>query len=158
MEVKTIKKLSFWDCMGFCIGQIIGSGVMVLTGVIIGVTGHGAPWAFIAGALIAFMAMLPKALLVSALPASGAKFTHVSKLLGPKTGFFYLCCNFVSQVLIATFALGFATYFIAIFPQFNERVVALVILALAVVVNFIGLKTSALVQKIMVALLLFSLV
>lgn len=24
------KKLTFWDCMGFCIGQIIGSGIMVL--------------------------------------------------------------------------------------------------------------------------------
>ena len=37
------KKLNFWDCMGFCIGQIIGSGIMVLTGIVIGFTGHGTP-------------------------------------------------------------------------------------------------------------------
>ena len=35
------KKLNFSDCMGLAIGQIIGSGIMVLTGIVIGLTGHG---------------------------------------------------------------------------------------------------------------------
>ena len=30
------KKLNFWECMSFCIGQIVGSGVFVLTGIVIG--------------------------------------------------------------------------------------------------------------------------
>ena len=33
------KKLNFSDCMGLAIGQIIGSGIMVLTGIVIGLTG-----------------------------------------------------------------------------------------------------------------------
>lgn len=33
------KKLNFIDCLGIGIGLIIGSGVMVLTGVVVGLTG-----------------------------------------------------------------------------------------------------------------------
>ena len=32
------KKLNFSDCMGMAVGQIIGSGIMVLTGIVIGLT------------------------------------------------------------------------------------------------------------------------
>lgn len=46
------KKLNFTDCMGFCIGQIVGSGVFVLTGVVMGLTGHGMPYAFLLAAII----------------------------------------------------------------------------------------------------------
>ena len=59
-------------------------------------------------------------------------------------------------VLIATFAIGFASYVAVIFPDVNQKLVALVALTLAVAVNMIGLKTSAKVQKFMVALLLIS--
>ena len=47
------KKLNFSDCMGLAIGQIIGSGIMVLTGIVIGLTGHGIAAAFILGAVLA---------------------------------------------------------------------------------------------------------
>ena len=48
------KKLNFWECMSFCIGQIVGSGVFVLTGIVIGLTGHGAPYGFVLAALISW--------------------------------------------------------------------------------------------------------
>ena len=40
------KLLGFWDLMSISLGQIIGTGVVVLTGVSISMTGYGAPWAF----------------------------------------------------------------------------------------------------------------
>ncbi len=151
------KKLTFWDCMGFCIGQIIGSGIMVLTGIVIGITGHGTPMAFILAAGLAIMTMLPFTVLASTLPANGAGYTYIKRLIGDKAGFFYLGAFVLTQVLIATFAKGFASYFVSVFPQFNESVVAIAALAIAVVVNMIGLKTSAIVQKFMVVFLLLSL-
>lgn len=151
------KKLNFWDCMGFCVGQIIGSGIMVLTGIVIGFTGHGTPLAFILAALLAIATMIPFTFLASTLPTNGAGYTYIKRLIGEKTGFFYLCSFVLTQVLIATYAKGFASYFVAIFPSFNETVVAMVALTVAVIVNFIGLKTSAVVQKIMVIFLLLSL-
>ncbi len=151
------KKLTFWDCMGFCIGQIIGSGIMVLTGIVIGFTGHGTPVAFIMAAVLAIMTMLPFTVLASTLPANGAGYTYIRRLIGEKAGFFYLGAFVLTQVLIATYAKGFASYFVSIFPQFNEKLIAVIALAVAVTVNMVGLKTSAIVQKIMVVFLLLSL-
>lgn len=151
------KKLNFGDCMGMAIGQIIGSGIMVLTGVVIGMTGHGTPYAFILGALVAIVSCLPFIILTSAIPASGAGYTYVKRLLGDKVGFMYIGMFVLSQVLIATFAKGFASYFVAIFPQFNEAVVAMVALVACTVINMVGLKSSAIVQKIMVICLFTSL-
>ena len=63
-------KLNFSDCMGMAIGQIIGSGVMVLTGIVIGLTGHGTPYAYILGALLAITTCIPFIILTSTIPAA----------------------------------------------------------------------------------------
>lgn len=143
--------------MGFCVGQIIGSGIMVLTGIVVGITGHGTPLAFIGAAVLAILIMLPSAFLASAIPANGAGYSYIKRLLGERIGFFYLCMFVITQVLIATYAKGLASYFVSLFPQFSEIAVALFVLILAVVINLIGLKSSALVQKGMVGILLLSL-
>ena len=59
------KKLNFSDCMGLAIGQIIGSGIMVLTGIVIGLTGHGIAAAFILGAVLAIITCVPFIILTS---------------------------------------------------------------------------------------------
>ena len=151
------KKLSFTDCMSFCIGQIVGSGVFVLTGVVIGLTGHGTPYAFLLAACISLVQLIPMAILGSAMPATGGSYVYAKKLIGPRASFVYLMIFVLSQVLISTFALGFASYVAVIFPGVNQKLVAAAALVLAVCVNLIGLKTSAKVQNGMVALLLVSL-
>lgn len=157
MSEQKTKKLNFMDCMGFCIGQIIGSGIMVLTGIVIGLTGHGTPWAFIGSAALALIITLPAAVLSSAIPSNGAGYSYLRRLIGEKTGFFYLAMFVITQVLIATFAIGFASYFVSIFPMFNQKVVAMAVLLLAVAINLIGLKTTAIAQNVMVCILMISL-
>lgn len=151
------KKLNFTDCMGFCIGQIVGSGVFVLTGVVMGMTGHGMPYAFFLAAVISLIQLIPMAILGSAMPATGGSYVYAKRLIGPRAGFVYLMVFVLSQVLISTFALGFASYVAVIFPGVPEKLVASLAILAAVAVNLIGLKTSAKVQKGMVALLLVSL-
>ena len=151
------KKLNISDCMGLAIGQIIGSGIMVLTGIVIGLTGHGIAAAFILGAVLAIITCVPFIILTSAIPSSGAGFTYIRRLMGEKAGFMYIAMFVLSQVLIATYAKGFASYFCSIFPQFGESAVAMAALVICTAVNLIGLKSSALVQKGMVVLLLLSL-
>ena len=60
--------------------------------------------------------------------------------MGDKAGFMYIGMFVLSQVLIATFAKGFASYFCAIFTGFNEAVVAMVALILCTLVNMVGLR------------------
>jgi APA family basic amino acid/polyamine antiporter len=130
---------------------------MVLTGIVIGITGHGTPFAFMGAAVLAIMVMLPSAFLASAIPSSGAGYSYVKRLLGERAGFFYVCMFVITQVLIATYAKGLASYFVSIFPSFSETAVAMTVLCIAVVINLIGLKSSALIQNCMVAFLLLSL-
>lgn len=151
------KKLNFWECMSFCIGQIVGSGVFVLTGVVIGLTGHGTPYGFIIAALIALCQLIPIAILASSMPAKGGNYVYVKKLIGPRTSFVFLMVFVLGQIMISTFALGFASYVAVIFPNVNQTLVAVGALTLAVAVNLIGLKTSAKVQTVMVTLLMVSL-
>lgn len=153
----THKKIGFFDCMALAIGQIIGSGVMVLTGVVVGMTGHGTPYAFILGALVAILTTVPFIVLTATIPASGAGYTYVKRLMGEKASFMYIGMFVLSQVLIATYAKGFASYFCSIFPQFNEMAVAMFALILCTAINLVGLQSSANVQKGMVALLMVSL-
>ena len=52
-EKKDLKKvLGLGDLMGIGIGQIIGSGIMALTGICIALTGAGTPFAFILAAIL----------------------------------------------------------------------------------------------------------
>lgn len=151
------QKIKFWDCMGLGIGQIIGSGVMVLTGIVIGMTGHGTPYAFILGALLSITLAVPYILLSSTIPASGVGYNSVKRLVGDKAAFLYIGLFILSQVLIATFAKGFASYFCSLVPGASEKLVAMAALILCTAVNVIGLQTSAKVQNFMVAVLLISL-
>jgi basic amino acid/polyamine antiporter, APA family len=143
--------------MGFCIGQIIGSGIMVLTGVVIGMTGHGTPLAFIGAALLVIFTLTPSVVLASSIPATGGGYTYIKRLIGERTGFVFLGMFVLSQVLIATFAKGFASYVIVLIPSWNETAVAMGILVIAVAINLIGLKTTAIVQNLMVVFLLLAL-
>lgn len=151
------KKLNFWDCMGFCIGQIIGSGIMVLTGIVIGLTGHGTPLAFIGAAILVILTLTPSVVLASSIPATGGGYTYIKSLVGERTGFVYLGMFVISQVLIATFAKGFASYVHVLIPAWNETAVAMGILVVAVGINLVGLKTTAIVQNLLVVVLLLAL-
>lgn len=120
-------------------------------------TGHGTPYAFILGALLAILTCVPYIILTATIPASGAGYTYIKRLMGDKASFMYIGMFVLSQVLIATFAKGFASYFCSIFPQFNEMLVAMLALTVCTIVNIVGLKTTAIVQNLMVAFLLVSL-
>lgn len=143
--------------MGLAIGQVIGSGVMVLTGIVVGMTGHGTPFAFITGAVLTILLAIPFILLSSTIPASGVGYNSVKRLVGDRAAFLFIGMFILSQVLIATFAKGFAGYFCAVVPGASEKIVALTALVVCTAINVIGLHTSAKVQKFMIIFLLASL-
>lgn len=149
--------LTFWDVFAIALGQIIGSGIMVLIGIAIGFTGDAVPYAFALSALLSIIKQLPVAFLGSAMPASGGLYVYCRTVLGPRLGFFYLALLLVTHILIALFALGFAQYALALIPALNAKATALGVLVVFYGVNLVGLKEAAMVQKAMVIILLFGL-
>ena len=147
------KVLGFWDLMGIGVGQIIGSGIMVLTGICISITGAGTPFAFLLAAVLVFCTNLVLAVLGSAVPATGGMYTYVRDYIGKKAGFFYLALLVAGQLVLAMFAITFAEYACSIIPGLNETVVAFAILTLCFVMNIVGVDMAAKLQNVLVVVL-----
>ncbi len=149
--------LGFWDLMSISLGQIVGAGVVVLTGIGIGITGYGTPWAFLLALAIVFLPSLCIAALGAAIPSTGGTYTYVRDLIGHKTSFLYLGLLVAGQLVLATYAIGFADYADALFPGVNLGWVAASVMTLCFAANLLGLKTAARLQTIMVVVLIVSL-
>ncbi len=156
-HVELKKTLGFWDVFSIALGQVIGSGIMVLIGIGIEFTAYAIPFAFVLSACLSVIKQIPVAFMGSAMPATGGLYVYCKRVLGPRIGFFYLAILLVTHILIALFALGFAQYAVALVPDFDIRVIALGILILFYVVNIVGVKPAAAVQKVMIVFLLLGL-
>lgn len=148
------RSLTFWDVFAIALGQIIGSGIMVLVGIAIDFTGYAIPFAFVLSAVLSTIKQLPVAFMGSAMPATGGLYVYCRTVLGPRLGFFYLALLLVTHVLIALFALGFTQYALALVPSLNPTAVSLGIMAVFYLVNLVGVKEAAIVQKVMIVALL----
>ena len=157
MSVHLNRSLSFLDVFAIALGQIIGSGIMVLIGIGIEFTAYAIPMAFVLSATLSVIKQLPVAFMGSAMPATGGLYVYCKRVLGPRAGFFYLAILLITHILIALFALGFAEYAAALIPQVNVRAVAAGILVVFYIVNLFGVKPAAIVQKFMIVFLLIGL-
>lgn len=157
MSTALKRSLGFGDVFAIALGQVIGSGIMVLIGIGIEFTAYAIPFAFVLSATLSVVKQLPVAFMGSAMPATGGLYVYCKRVLGPRVAFFYLAILLVTHILIALFALGFAQYAIALVPALNERLVAVGILALFCLVNLFGVRQAAIVQKVMIAFLLVGL-
>ena len=138
-------------------GQVVGAGIVVLTGIGISITGYGVPWAFVLALGIVFLPSLCIAALGAAIPSTGGTYTYVRDLIGHKTGFFYLALLVAGQLVLATYALGFADYAAQLAPNINTSLIAAIAMSCCYVANLLGVQIAARLQLLMVALLIFSL-
>ncbi|MDD5846000.1 MAG: APC family permease [Lachnospiraceae bacterium] len=155
-ELKRV--LGFGDLMSIGIGQIIGSGIMALTGICIALTGAGTPLAFITAAVLVICPDLVLAILGSAVPATGGMYTYVRDYIGRKTGFYYLALLVAGQLVLAMFGITFAEYAAGIFPGINKTLVAFGILTLCFILNALGVDMAAKLQNFLVAVLIAAMV
>jgi APA family basic amino acid/polyamine antiporter len=146
------KVLSLTDTVGIAFGQIIGSGILILTGLAIGFTGRGAVLAFLISGFLTLLANLPLAQLSSAIPTTGASYRYSSRLLGPKYGMLWLIGLVTSKVTIALFALSFAQYLQGLFPSIPIQTGALGMLTIFYLINLVGVKVAAIAEKWLVAI------
>ena len=157
MSVQLKRTLSFTDVFAIALGQVIGSGIMVLIGIGIEFTAYAIPLAFVLSAALSVIKQLPVAFLGSAMPATGGLYVYCKRVLGPRVAFFYLAILLITHILIALFALGFAQYALALIPGLNERAVAVGVLVLFYLVNLTGVRMAASLQKVMIVFLLVGL-
>lgn len=155
-ELKRV--LGLGDLMGIGVGQIIGSGIMALTGITIALTGAGTPFAFLVAAILVICPNLVLAVLGSAVPATGGMYTYVRDYIGPKTGFFYLALLVAGQLVLAMFAITFAEYACSLVPGLSQTWVAFGVLTICFVMNVLGVDFAAKLQNVLVIILVAAMV
>ncbi len=145
--------MGFKDVLTMAIAQTIGSGVLTMTGVAIGLTGRGVVAAYLLSSLFIFFLCLPSMFLGSALPTTGGSYRYITMLLHPIGGLFYILVSPLSAVTISVFAISFADYAHSIIPSLPVRFCSILILSLGYLCNLLGLKQVIRFRNIMILMM-----
>lgn len=145
--------LGRWDLMAMAVGQIIGAGIMSMTGIAIGMTGKSVFWAFLIAAVFVLIQEIPIIILGGTVRMRGGNYTQIAFLTSPKWAGMYIITYIVSNISIAMYALSFADYFLSLVPGAPHRLVAGVIMTLFFITNYFGIQQAAKLQNIMVVVL-----
>jgi APA family basic amino acid/polyamine antiporter len=117
IEARLKRVISLPQALSVAFHQIVGAGIVALTGVAIGLTGGGTPLAFVLAAAAVLIYSLPYAALTSAMPVTGGFYTYPARLFSPSVGFGTMWIFIALEAGISVYPLTAATYVHALFPQ-----------------------------------------
>jgi amino acid transporter len=135
----------------YTLGDVLGSGIYVLIGLVAAAVG-GAFWvAFAVGITIAAITGSAYAELVTKYPRAAGAALYVNKAFGNKALTFLVTVSFLSASFAAagSLASGFAQYFAELWSGPPALLVMLLFVAALAVVNFIGITESVVVNMLM---------
>lgn len=149
MDLK--RTLNLIDATAIGVGAIIGAGVFVVLGIAIGYAGPAVIVSMVIAGIVALFTALSFAELGSAIPKQGGTYEFAYELISPSVAFVSGCLWLFGQTVAgAAVSLGLASYFVAMFPFFPLKVIAVSAALLLTAVNLVGTKYSAIVNNILV--------
>lgn len=135
----------------YVLGDVLGSGIYVLIGLVAGAVG-GAFWlAFAVGVTVATITGLAYAELVTKYPQAAGAALYVNKAFGSKALTFLItvCMLSASFAAAGSLATGFSQYFAQVWDLPPALLVTLAFILLLAVVNFIGITESVVANMVM---------
>ncbi len=135
----------------YTLGDVLGSGIYVLIGLVAAAVG-GAFWiAFAVGVSIAAITGTAYAELVTKYPQAAGAALYVNKAFGNRILTFLVTVSFLSASFAAAGSLagGFASYFATLWAGPPALLVTLLFIAGLTVVNFIGITESVVINMVM---------
>ena len=135
----------------YTLGDVLGSGIYVLIGLVAAAVG-GAFWiAFAIGVSVAAITGSAYAELVTKYPQAAGAALYVNKAFGNKALTFLVTVSFLSASFAATgsLATGFSAYFATLWAGPPALLVSLVFLFFLNIVNFIGITESVVMNMVM---------
>ena len=135
------------------VGNMVGSGIMVLTGAAAAKTGYSVWLAFIIATVLGFLGSWPQILAAGTSVLDGGMFSLNSYFGHPVFGGLYLMGTLPEIMGQASVALGIGMYIKTMLPNTDTRIVAVVIAVVFYLCNIRGVSVIAGVQKYMVYIL-----
>jgi len=149
--------LSGWDVLFIAIGQIIGAGVIALTGIAIGMTGPAVIFAYLVSAVLVLIVTLLIMMAGSVLPVVGAYYAWCSRLSGGWLGSIVLLLILLASVSLSLYGSSFGLYLNPLFPALSVNQWGILVIVLLFFANLFGLQLAAKVQVGLVAILISAL-
>ncbi len=160
--MKKDNRLSFFETLTMATGFTIGSGIITLTGIGIGMTGRSVFIAFAVCAVLFLISFRPLFIMSSVLPRMSAAYSYSKELITKEAGGLYVYIYFFGRITIAIFGISIAQYLASLIPALNNpvgmKVVAAGVLTLFYIINLFGIKNAAIVQNVLFVILVFSLI
>jgi amino acid transporter len=135
----------------YTLGDVLGSGIYVLIGLVAAAVG-GAFWlAFALGVTVAAITGSAYAELVTKYPQAAGAALYVNKAFGNKPLTFLVTVSFLAASFAATgsLATGFSAYFATLWAGPPALLVSLIFLFFLCIVNFIGITESVVMNMVM---------
>lgn len=143
--------LDLWDATSISVGAVIGAGIYVVVGVAVGFAGSALAVSMFLAALVSVFTALSFCELVAWQPREGSIYEYAYQLISPLAGFLTGWMWIISNTFAgAAVALGFASYLHALFPVFPPSWAAALICIFFTVLNFVGVRQSALLNNVLV--------
>lgn len=152
--------LGFMDLMSIAVGQIIGSGVMVMSISALAMTGRSVNIAFIVAAIFTIFGAFPTIFVSSCVRLKGGTYTQAIVFVDEKYGGFLQYVGLLSSISLGIFAIGLASYTGMLIPvvKENETLFAFIFLTVFFILNYFGTEWMAKVQSFMFYFLVAALV
>jgi APA family basic amino acid/polyamine antiporter len=145
------RTLNLLDATSIGIGAIIGAGIFVVLGIAIGYAGPSVIFSIIIAGIVASFTAFSFAELGSAIPKEGGAYTYTYELISPFAAFIVGCLWIFAQIVAGVaISLGFASYFVTVFPVLPVKIVAILAASVLTSLNIIGTKQSTTVNNVLV--------
>ena len=151
------RRLGLATVVAISMSAMIGSGLFVLPGLAVTLTGPSVWLAYLVAGLCVFPAALSKAELATAMPVSGGTYVYIDRTFGPLAGTIAGLALWLSLLLKSSFALvGFGAY-LSVIADVPLRPVASLLLVGVLLLNIAGVRRVGAFQLGVVALALIAL-
>lgn len=138
-------------------GQVVGAGIITITGAAIGVTGRSVWVAFAIAVLMGLCRILPTIFFCSTMVTPGGGYGILTRTFGERIGGLVTINALVQWAARGTAVLALGLYLSSIFPNVNYKIGASIIWTALIVANCMGVDMMAKLQSIGTPLLLIAL-
>lgn len=163
-EVTLSKDLGLFDATMIGVGAMIGAGIFMLTGIAAGLAGPGLILVFLLNGILTIPTLMVYAELGSAYHSAGGGYLWIKDALRQPFGFIGGWMDWFAHIVAsALYAVGFGGYFVWLLDSLNIRpfgldagilakVLAVLIVGLFTLINFIGVKETGKAENIVTVL------
>ena len=157
---KLQRTLSLPGAIAVSVGGML-SGIFVLPGLAVGITGSSVWLAFLVAALCILPAVLSKSELATAMPKSGGTYVYIERAFGPLFGTIAGIGLWLSLLLKSAFSLVGLSFYLYVLIEVDAsytKYIALLALLFILLLNVFGVKKVEKTQLVIVTISILSLV